>query len=130
MTEYEIFDLANSRQGLLANMSVLYLSLVSAYLVVAFLAGEKLSRKQVTIVTVLYIAWGAGNTFATLTSAYMLQGFNNQLMALGAMDGFLAANTFEVTSFYVLFVNGGAMLASLYFMWTVRKNRASAPESA
>jgi hypothetical protein len=55
MTEYELVEsigvyASNSLQAL-----SLYLTMVSAYLIVAFMAGDKLARRQVITINTLFI---------------------------------------------------------------------------
>ena len=60
MTEYELFELL---QGSYEKMNVdttIYFTLVSAYLVVAFLVGSNLTRIQLFIINTLYILWTLG----------------------------------------------------------------------
>ena len=65
MTEYELVDALNSTMSLLLSTLVAYVSFVSAYLIVAYMAGRDLSKQQTTIVTVLFI-FGAGLTIFAL----------------------------------------------------------------
>jgi hypothetical protein len=55
MTEYEILDLFRGYVEMEAVSFTIYLTLVSGYLVVGYLAGERLSALQTGIVTALFV---------------------------------------------------------------------------
>lgn len=119
MTEYELFELL---QGFYEKMNVdatIYFTLVSAYLVVAFLVGSNLTRIQLLIVNTLYILWSVG----TINSLYI-----GMLAAVRLQDGLVEMKSrFYVgdtsTTFWVLgfmLIQAAGIIASLYFMWSVR----------
>lgn len=119
MTEYELFELL---QGSYEKMNVdatIYFTLVSAYLVVAFLVGSSLTRIQLFIVNTLYILW----SLATINSLYI-----GMRAAVKFQDGLIEMDSkFFVddtsTAFWVfgfMFVQAAGIIASLYFMWSVR----------
>lgn len=70
MTPYEYLDIATNQWANSLSALAFYFTLVSGYLVVAFLVGDKLNRLQVTIVTGLFV-FGAGTMiWATCSHAY------------------------------------------------------------
>ncbi len=62
MTEYELLDLMASMEAHMATQFSLYLTVISAYMVVAYLAGDKLTMAQVWIASVLMIFAAGGQT--------------------------------------------------------------------
>ena len=117
MTEYELIDTLNSTLGLLISSVVAYVSFVSAYLIVAYMAGQNLTKQQTTIVSVLFI-WGAGLTIFALWGLSTRIGVTAQAL--------YAANP----NYPVSFGNGYrealvicctlGLVASLQFMWKIR----------
>ena len=59
MTEYEILDLMASVEAQMASQFTLYLTVISAYLVVAYFVGNKLTLPQTLIASILFM-FGAG----------------------------------------------------------------------
>ena len=99
----------------------MYFTLVSAYLVVAFLVGAKLSRVQNLIVTGLYFVWTVGIMQSQYSTSIQMIGITDQLLSLSS--SFLSADVGTQTqagvySFLVVQLLG--LFASLYFMWSVR----------
>jgi hypothetical protein len=62
----ELIMLANEHSGLGATYFALYLSLVSGYLVVAYLAGEKLTQSQVATVNSIFVLSAVFFTLSTM----------------------------------------------------------------
>ena len=72
MTEYELLSLQAQRAGNVFELGgtfnagfAIYLTIISAYLVTAYIAGDKLTRPQVFIATTTYL-FGAAVVVATL----------------------------------------------------------------
>ena len=55
MTEYELFDLINGISSNIVQGQSVYLTTITAYLVVAYSVGAKLTRFQVFFVSFVYI---------------------------------------------------------------------------
>ena len=117
MTEAELVEawglfLGNSQAGL-----GLYLSILSGYLIIAYLIGNKLTRAQVTIVSALFVFsttsvslwfwawWGRALEFAMEAK---------QLNPSRQVANSPAAH-YIFTSMLLL-----GIAAALYFMWTIR----------
>jgi len=123
MTEYELADLLLHRMEISSDFAGLYFSLVSAYLLVGYLAGQKLTTSQVGIITTLYVIWVAG----------LINGhYNNMVNAnelaieLGQLQSHVenrSIGSVKVAAFAYLFVQIAGLFASLYLMWTVRRNK-------
>jgi hypothetical protein len=125
MTEYEMGELLNNSFDTLWETSQMYFTLVSAYLVVAYLVGEKLTRTQCRIITVLYLFWVAGVIQTQLFSgigALRLAGIiaETGTVLIGRYGDGLAMKI-GIYSFSIVMICG--VLASLYFMWTVRHSK-------
>lgn len=97
------------------------ITLMSGYLVVAYLVGEKLTRAQVMIVNSLYVI--AALTVIAGHSQYMadvmiarLQVHSIDPQVFDAVDPALL----KLIPATLAFVNIGLIVSSLYFMWSIR----------
>ena len=63
MTHSELVEATTAYFGVAADMLGLYLTVTSGYLVVAYLAGTKLQRPQVLLITALYLLIGGLSIF-------------------------------------------------------------------
>ncbi len=127
MTEYEIESLRQATlQSVMAIADVqsthisIYLTIVFAYIVVAYVAGEKLTRFQLSIVSFVFVAacmWelmmiitlGAG---ATAIGFEILQDADTQPPLSGSARIW----------FSILLWSSG-MFSALIFMWNVRSSK-------
>jgi hypothetical protein len=126
VTDYEIADLAASVMSNYLTTVSLFISIVSAYLITAFLAGEKLNRVQVSIVNACFLvftSWLGPLSVRILMRAFDLSSqsvaheFNDRISG--------TREAFAVGLLYALLVVG-----SLLFMRSVRSKISSedAPE--
>ena len=126
MTEYEMGELLYNTYDTLWETSQMYFTLVSAYLVVAWLVGTKLTRGQYFIVTALYLFWVAGiiqtQVFTGMSTVNLASSIASQNSVLLREYGSGAAMFIGIYSFTVVMVGG--VLASLYFMWSIRHPKA------
>ncbi len=126
MTEYEMGELLYNTYDTLWETSQMYFTLVSAYLVVAWLVGTKLTRGQYVIVTALYLFWAAGiiqtQVFTGWSTVNLASKIASQEGVLLREFGSGAAMFIGIYSFTAVMVCG--VFASLYFMWGIRHPRA------
>ena len=117
MTEPALVEAANSSWALVTSAIGLYVTVTSAYLVVAFLAGAKLTTSQTGIISTLYITMVI--TLLAGLYAWLVRGtyYSSELMALESK-----ASTFSVPDVPIIMtaVCTAGVLASLKFMWDVR----------
>jgi hypothetical protein len=121
MSEYELGEILYNSYGSLWEGSQMYFTLVSAYLVVSYLVGHQLTRVQNIIITSLYLVWIIGIVDAQRTESIINLGLINELQHRDSivMPAQIAtAADFGLYSFIAVQIAG--VLASLYFMWTVR----------
>lgn len=102
----------------------LLVTIISGYLVTAFVAGDKMLRSQVAIITALYL----------LLSIFVLWGTRNMIdkaadfeeAAYGLASGDLAQfTTGENVGLAIVAIFAICIVASLKFMWDVRHPRAA-----
>ena len=125
MTVYEMTDLAQSAFGNGLSTFAILLSVVSAYLITAYLVGAKLTRTQVSSLTFLFLlvsvitVWGI--------SAYSNAGVQLSLRA----DPDSAGNFFTPRPWIPALLGFVGLLiiaVSLKFMWEVRHSKKTAPD--
>jgi hypothetical protein len=129
MTEYEIADLAVSTQELFIQQWQLgqgigervydsiqqFGNLLFGYLMVAYFVGAKLTKVQLAILNVLYLIW----QFRLFLSLRILSGNGNILLGeMRIISPELTPDYPSILSLYALLT--GLILASLYFMWSIR----------
>lgn len=117
MTEYELIDAVNSTMDAFEGSFMAYLTIVSAYLMAAFISGNKLTQPQVIIISTLFLfasalmvlaLWGAGGRIAYTAEALRLTNPEHPIL-------------FTATFRNVLGVACGlGIFASFKFMWDVR----------
>jgi hypothetical protein len=117
MTEYELVEsigvyASNSLQAL-----SLFLTIVSAYLIAAFMAGDKLARRQVIIINTLFIIGALLFTYSTVGLLIRQVYYASQLAKIET-DTFLAGRA-PIAPIIGL-VQLGGIAASLKFMWDIR----------
>jgi hypothetical protein len=133
MTEYEIADLAISNAALIQTQGsmiqvngsliidnlTLFYSLVFGYLLAAYIIGQKLTKIQTVILTVLYLV---AVSYNRVSAWFIFKGFISSWDRMDEMIGTslprgmaTRESLYLVTIFIVV-----SVLASLYFMWSVR----------
>ncbi len=117
MTEAELVEAWGLFLGNSQTAMALYLSILSGYLIIAYLIGRKLSRTQVIILSTMFLFASAFCTLVLTTwwqraleFALEAQAINPERTVTNSQEG--------VRMVAVLFSLG--ILSSLYFMWNVR----------
>ena len=75
MNRYQTLDLVYSLLGFGVTTMAFYFSVISAYLVVAYLAGKELEKIQVVIINILFLAFSLSLVYGTYNfflEAYLL----------------------------------------------------------
>jgi hypothetical protein len=120
MTEAELVEAANSSWSLVISTMGVYMTIVSAYLIAAYLAGIKLTTSQVGIISALFITmtsillmglygWATRGTYYTLE----LAALNSDVFAYG-----YSGVPIVLTSLCSV-----GILATLKFMWDIRHSK-------
>ena len=123
MTEYEMTDVIMSRFGHMNVQASMDFALVSGYLVTAYFLGSRLTRRQVSVVNVLFCFWTAGilgGYVNTVSDTIQLETAIREI-GLSPVAGKVSDSTFAAYSFAMVQLFG--ILASLVFMWSVRHPR-------
>ena len=116
LTPYELEDLAFTiREATNSDIFNIF-TIISAYLVVAYLAGAKLDRINVTIINLVYTVWMVTFTLSLYMVSLQLAVINS-VRHVGVGDE-------SVVLLLSIAIIGGAWVSSLIFMYRVRKKAA------
>lgn len=119
MTEYEMGEMMHSQMGQMWQAGQMYFTLVSAYLAVSYLVGGNLTKAQASVISILYLVW-----VAAVISGQIIAGFSlvHIEIALDEVNSIiLPFGTRTLLNMYLfMFVQIAGVLASLWFMWSVR----------
>ena len=96
----------------------LYLTVICAYLVVAYMVGSKLSGRQALIVSTLFIFAAGGQTWGMYASLIRAKEYLAEKARLFYLTDY--EQNFEANTVVWIFILALGILASLYFMWSVR----------
>jgi hypothetical protein len=133
MTEYEIADLAASKafelQGVISlfqtaismmtDIVLQYMNILFAYMIAAYFIGPNLGRRQVWVLTTLYVLFQTWMIVVILGRGYLIGQIVEGLQELLGSSPVLEGLPFAIrTTSAVLLV--AVLFASLYFMWSVR----------
>ena len=117
MTEAELLEAASYQFELVISTLSLYISVTSAYLLVAFVAGIRLTRSQTFIISTLYIVICALATYAVYS--WTTRGVYYAIK-LEALDANVPIYSKIVVPVVLPLLLAGGIVASLKFMWDIR----------
>ncbi|MEP0200917.1 MAG: hypothetical protein ABJ084_03790 [Halioglobus sp.] len=105
--------------GNVISLLALLITLISGYLVVAYIAGAKMTRAQVTLINILYVLMSAFLIWACREMAWRAAVFEDTAysMATGPVSELYARGDVALA---IISSFGLALLASFKFMWDVR----------
>ena len=130
MTEFETRILVTDTAQLMTAMAdvlgthtAIFLTLISGYLVVAYLAGAKLTRLQVSIATSMYVVAAAyeGLFMASIMRAMALARESYLKLNPSFSDSAFVAVRGDQIGLVILLAG---VLTPLWFMWSVRHARS------
>ena len=133
MTEFEIaqlefmqaersanlLNLVQTQGSLIQSDATFFTTLLFGYLLVAYFIGASLTRVQVIILNVLYIASIGASIFQMTTGAFTAIGFLNKFLEVSGNEGEMSPLNPNYIAYGVA-LNLAMILTSLYFMWSVR----------
>ena len=119
MTEYELTDVINNVTSNMLAAQALFITIVSAYLVVAYSVGKDLTFYQVSFVNFGFILFSLISVQSALGLTNMIFLHTEMLMDVRGVE-FRDASS--ITFFRAAFLGVRAILVigSLIFMWQVR----------
>lgn len=89
----------------------IYLTIVSGYLIVAYLVGSKLSRPQVIVISILFL----------LFSLYLALSAYNFIYATHRYSNSVNIPSYAASAWAMLAILVAGIIASLWFMWDTRQ---------
>jgi hypothetical protein len=113
-----LLGLIQGQADLIANDATMMSTLLFGYLVVAYFAGAHLTKIQSLIFSALYLTAFLAGMFSATNSALVAVGFQDRFVEVSGLT-----ETPTLTPLFVLLatiLNLSMLLASLYFMWSVR----------
>ena len=122
MTEYEIRESLASIYAQVSQDSAMCFTLISAFLVVAYVSGSKLSTLQVSIVNALFGGWVGILIFSIHENMLNAADLNIRFDDAGFSSRANPDTTMLIAYGYPLMLFVG-LLAAYYFMWNVRHPR-------
>jgi hypothetical protein len=133
MTEYEIADLAVSKafqlQGgvslfqtatsMTTDIVLQYMNILFAYIIAAYFIGANLGRRQVGVLTTLYVLFQTWMIVIIIARGYLVLKTGEALQELlGPSEvPMVLPMAITITSVAILVA---VLFASLYFMWSIR----------
>jgi hypothetical protein len=117
MTEYEAVDAVASYTGLLQSWLIAYFTILTAYLVAAYAAGEKLTNFQAFVVTVCFLIMCSLSVVATVGTGLRFVEPTQQVTAMNPERNYVVSSDLIWACGTTL---SAGILVSLVFMWQVR----------
>ena len=118
MDDYEAIQAMYAIREVLASDAMNFISIMSAYLAVAYVVGKRLSRFQVWSISCLYTVWVAAPATATYIALRDV-GALNEKIAVGHLD----ANLMVQYPIVLPLLMSLSWLVSIVFMLQTRKAR-------
>jgi hypothetical protein len=117
MTEYELVDVLNSASSNMIAAQALFMTGLSAYLVVAFAAGKSLTTYQVCFVNFVFILFVLIGLRSVLGLTEMVFTHYEMLISVRGKEG---SSTLTLSQISVLGMRVVLLIGALIFMWQVR----------
>lgn len=121
MTEYELVDNAMSYFNAALTAFGMYITVISGYVIAAFVAGERLNSAQVWIVNVLFVCTASAFTIATVACYSRMSMYAVRMLEL---DPNRASTNTEYAAGSIAVIQILGIAACLYFMWSSRQAKA------
>jgi hypothetical protein len=96
----------------------IYLTIIFAYISVAYIAGTKLSRIQLALTTFVFIAASVRQIFGIVTLSQVLLVKSSQLAAISGSS--VAEMGVQHSPWWPAAIWSTGLLAALLFMWSAR----------
>jgi hypothetical protein len=119
MTEYELADLMNGMTSNIAAAQAIFLSVLFAYLIVAYTTGKSLTRYQVAFINFVFILMASLGTFSQMNNLVVISEWGVESTRLRGVEGMREEMTFVAKSVFIL-IRVFLVLGALVFMWQVR----------
>ena len=121
-----LMSLIQTQGELIQNDATQFTTLIFGYLLVAYFIGSHLTKVQVVILNTLYIASIGSTVFQMVTGGLTAMGFLERFYEVSENTRELSAMNPDYLFFGVA-LNIALIIASLYFMWSVRHPKTEPP---
>lgn len=115
MTMYEMADYTNSLLDTFLTTFTIFMSIVTAYVITAFAAGDRLTRFQQAIVNVLFLL--STSVVGLLSVLVFRRFYSHALIAQTPVKSLAAPIDFTIPLMLIFIV---LVLGAITFMWSVR----------
>jgi hypothetical protein len=119
MDIYQLSDLMNGMSSNLAQAQAIFITVLSAYLVVAYAVGASLTRYQVTFISILFLLMTSLGAFSQLRNIQLMSEWGYQAIALTGKQTMPAAQA-EFAIWLFIAIRAALTIGALAFMWQVR----------
>ena len=122
MTEYELVDNTMTYFNSALTAFGMYITVLSAYVIAAFVAGKRLNSAQVSIVNVLFVCSAGNFTLGTVACYSWTYEYSIRLLELDPNR----ASSIDLNEFVAMYIGVIQILgivACLYFMWNSRHTK-------
>ena len=123
MTEYEIVDAAGTFYGIAIAMISLYFTVVSAYLVTAYIVGKELGQSQVIVISGLFLFIALASTWGSFTYLRWAASFVHSAPEVFSIYFPSVMHPLRPYNIVILIQIVG-IFACLMFMWQARHPKA------
>ena len=120
VNEYEIIDAMASFQSNLIQGQALTISMLTAYMVVAYTAGAKLTTFQCAFASILFFLFGLLTVSGQLYNLTEMYHYGAQLGNIRGDSYSFSEGFSEGTRWTFIAIRLAIFLGALYFMWSVR----------
>ena len=120
MTEYELLDVVAAMNGNTITATGVYFSVLTAYLLVAYVAGIKLTKFQVAFINTVFLFYNivAAANMATMTRTTI--ALSQRLLEMSGEPPAVSEDTaIAIISVFIL-MRIMLVLGAIVFMWQVR----------
>ena len=120
MNEYEIIDAMASFQNNLIQGQALTISMLTAYMIVAYTVGAKLTTFQCVFASSLFLLFGLLGISGQLYNLSEMYHYGAQLGNIRGESYSFSDEFTEATRWIFIAVRLTILAGALYFMWSVR----------
>ena len=125
MSEYEISELVYSLIDSMATVFMAYLTILSGYLIVAYLISHKLNSVQTWIINALFVSITAIQIYSNFLYAIEIGDLLEQKAKISELTTFQRLVSTQYSNFGTAFLMILGVLASLYFFYSTTRQESN-----
>ena len=120
MDLYQLSDLMNGMNSNIVQAQALFISVLSAYLVVAYSAGANLTRYQVTFISIIFLLITSLGAIGQLRNVQVMTEWAYQAVALSGGESVVSDAQAATSKWLFIAIRVALTFGALVFMWQVR----------